>query len=119
MPAPEPEWRPDPTGRFPWRYWDGRSWTSAVAKNGVMSTDEMPPPPLEDSHSASMASPTSSGWEGWTRFFQFFQPSVRGRALHPLLAIGIIVLAVWLVLSFASAMKETSELKEYYDTLYD
>ena len=28
--APGPGWRPDPTGLFPARYWDGAAWTERV-----------------------------------------------------------------------------------------
>jgi hypothetical protein len=32
-------WKPDPTGRHPFRWWDGASWTDNVGANGVNSTD--------------------------------------------------------------------------------
>lgn len=32
-------WYPDPTGRFIHRYWDGRSWTEHVDRNGMRSRD--------------------------------------------------------------------------------
>ena len=28
----EPGWRPDPSGRYEWRYWDG-GWTNRVANS--------------------------------------------------------------------------------------
>lgn len=34
-----PGWRPDPTGRFEHRYWDGSRWTDNVANAGVASND--------------------------------------------------------------------------------
>jgi len=34
-----PAWRPDPTGRFQHRYWDGAQWTDHVSNAGVASTD--------------------------------------------------------------------------------
>jgi hypothetical protein len=38
--APQlPAWRPDPSGRYQYRWWDGRSFTNQVATNGVSSTD--------------------------------------------------------------------------------
>ena len=36
----EPGWRPDPSGRFDWRYWDG-GWTNRVA-NAERSAGPMP-----------------------------------------------------------------------------
>lgn len=32
-------WFPDPTGRYTQRYWDGRSWTEHVARNGMRGRD--------------------------------------------------------------------------------
>jgi hypothetical protein len=38
-PPGQPDWLPDPTGRFESRYWDGTSWTQAVMKGGQVDTD--------------------------------------------------------------------------------
>jgi hypothetical protein len=39
-PAVAPEsWQPDPTHRHELRYWDGQTWTSYVADQGVQGTD--------------------------------------------------------------------------------
>ncbi len=38
----EPNWYPDPTGRFEVRYHDGAQWTAHVATAGVAGTDPMP-----------------------------------------------------------------------------
>ncbi len=35
----EPSWRPDPSGRFEFRYWDGTSWTQSVSSGGRQETD--------------------------------------------------------------------------------
>jgi hypothetical protein len=40
----EASWRPDPTGRHQYRYWDGSGWTDAVADNGLQSTDTLDAP---------------------------------------------------------------------------
>ena len=40
----EPGWRPDPSGRFEWRYWDG-GWTNRVA-NSVPAEAGTPAPGL-------------------------------------------------------------------------
>ena len=32
-------WQPDPTGRYQYRYWDGRAWTDHVATDGQSGTD--------------------------------------------------------------------------------
>lgn len=32
-------WLPDPAGRFQQRFWDGRSWTTAVMTDGQVTTD--------------------------------------------------------------------------------
>ncbi|MCW2753911.1 MAG: zinc-ribbon protein [Marmoricola sp.] len=48
MTSPSPNWYPDPTGRFEYRYWDGTAWTEHVSRTGVASADPlMPPPPVE------------------------------------------------------------------------
>jgi hypothetical protein len=35
-------WRPDPLGRFDYRWWDGSDWTENVSKAGVVSVDALP-----------------------------------------------------------------------------
>jgi hypothetical protein len=40
----EPGWRPDPSGRYEWRYWDG-GWTNRVA-NSAQSTPALPAAPV-------------------------------------------------------------------------
>jgi LytR cell envelope-related transcriptional attenuator/uncharacterized protein DUF2510 len=35
---PEAQWAPDPTGRFDYRYWDGRQWTGHVKNGGPLPT---------------------------------------------------------------------------------
>lgn len=37
-------WRPDPTGRYEWRYWDG-GWTNRVASSRPASPQPAAPPP--------------------------------------------------------------------------
>jgi hypothetical protein len=37
--ASPPEWRPDPSGRHQFRWWNGREWTEQVATDGVVSTE--------------------------------------------------------------------------------
>jgi Protein of unknown function (DUF2510) len=37
-----PAWHPDPSGRFQFRWWDGREWTSHVAINGQVMVDTSP-----------------------------------------------------------------------------
>lgn len=39
---PDPEWRPDPSGRHELRYWDGAAWTVHVSDSSVTSTDPVP-----------------------------------------------------------------------------
>jgi len=41
--ATEAGWRPDPTGRYEWRYWDG-GWTNRVASSNPESTSREPAP---------------------------------------------------------------------------
>jgi hypothetical protein len=38
----EPGWRPDPSGRFEWRYWDG-GWTNRVANSAAATAAPAPP----------------------------------------------------------------------------
>ena len=40
----EPGWRPDPSGRFEWRYWDG-GWTNRVANSVPAPTGAPAPSP--------------------------------------------------------------------------
>ncbi|MGZ8706049.1 MAG: DUF2510 domain-containing protein [Gaiellaceae bacterium] len=37
------EWRPDPSGRHEYRYWDGATWSDSVADHGEPSIDPMAP----------------------------------------------------------------------------
>ncbi len=39
----EPGWRPDPSGRYEWRYWDG-GWTNRVANSGPAAALRSAPP---------------------------------------------------------------------------
>ncbi len=41
-PASPPAWHPDPGGRFHYRWWDGREWTSHVSVNGNVMIDTSP-----------------------------------------------------------------------------
>jgi hypothetical protein len=34
-----PQWAADPYGRYEYRFWNGRAWTSSVSTAGVQSTD--------------------------------------------------------------------------------
>ena len=46
LPAPEDEsadWKPDPSGRFKGRYWDGEAWTMRTMTDG---TEHRDPPTL-------------------------------------------------------------------------
>lgn len=36
-----PDWYPDPTRRFEYRYWDGARWTEHVSRAGARSTDQL------------------------------------------------------------------------------
>jgi hypothetical protein len=51
-PPGQPDWLPDPTGRFESRYWDGTSWTQAVMNGGEVDTD----PEVEPSGQGSVPS---------------------------------------------------------------
>jgi hypothetical protein len=39
----DPGWRPDPSGRYEWRYWDG-GWTNRVANSGTAAAPPAPVP---------------------------------------------------------------------------
>ena len=41
MSTPSPGWKPDPTGRHEYRYWDGQDWTDDVSDDGVTSVDAL------------------------------------------------------------------------------
>lgn len=34
-------WQRDPTGRYPFRYWDGQQWTDAVSTGAANGTDPL------------------------------------------------------------------------------
>ena len=60
MSMPEASWRPDPTGRHEYRYWDGTAWSEAVADQGVETMDplsEALPPPEPDAPDVAAAAP--------------------------------------------------------------
>jgi hypothetical protein len=60
----EPGWRPDPSGRFEWRYWDG-GWTNRVANSAPAAPAPpapvppapVPPARVTPAHSAEPAEP--------------------------------------------------------------
>mgnify|MGYP000935946234 CR=1 FL=1 len=37
----DPQWAPDPYGRFELRYWDGSAWTEHVHQRGVPGLDHL------------------------------------------------------------------------------
>ncbi len=39
---PAPAWHPDPTGRYPHRWWDGTRWTDDVSDGTTTSSDPVP-----------------------------------------------------------------------------
>jgi len=41
-PVSPPAWHPDPSGRFAYRWWDGRAWTSTVWSDGQVKEDTSP-----------------------------------------------------------------------------
>ncbi len=53
----EPGWRPDPSGRFEWRYWDG-GWTNRVANSAPVPTGTPPPSPAPAPAAAPVAPPS-------------------------------------------------------------
>lgn len=55
--ASEAEWKPDPFGRFEFRFHDGESWTEHVIEEGVQSTD----PPIPDAPSGAPAAASDVG----------------------------------------------------------
>jgi hypothetical protein len=73
--AKAPGWRPDPTGRFVGRFWNGTGWTEhVVSKERVTSTDPMPVPPADAPARPPAAVPrTGTGsrslrdWPRWAR----------------------------------------------------
>ena len=40
---PAGAWHPDPTGRYPHRWWDGTRWTDAVSDGTATLSDPLPP----------------------------------------------------------------------------
>ena len=53
----EPGWRPDPSGRYEWRYWDN-GWTNRVA-NSVRGKAPTPPQPEVPAPPASVVTPAA------------------------------------------------------------
>ena len=40
-PVTRPDWYPDPTGRFHWRYWTGNEWTEHVSRDQELFVDPL------------------------------------------------------------------------------
>ena len=40
-PVVPPDWYPDPTGRFHWRYWTGHEWTEHVSRDQELFVDPL------------------------------------------------------------------------------
>ena len=45
-------WRPDPSGRYEWRYWDG-GWTNRVANSAPPASSVLPPADTPSPHASS------------------------------------------------------------------
>ena len=43
-PVTPPDWYPDPTGRFDWRYWTGHGWTEHVSRDQELFVDPIDDP---------------------------------------------------------------------------
>ena len=56
-PPGQPDWLPDPAGRFESRYWDGTSWTQAVIRGGEVGTDPEAGPPAPGSGPSILPDP--------------------------------------------------------------
>ncbi|MGV0800292.1 AIM24 family protein, partial [Mycolicibacterium elephantis] len=70
MTAPNPgSWRPDPEGRFDYRWWDGQRWTDQVSHQGQVGRAPMggaPPSqaPSGPAQPGPAAAPVGHGFEG-------------------------------------------------------
>jgi hypothetical protein len=51
-----PGWRPDPSGRYEWRYWDG-GWTNRVANSARTDPPDSPSPDVSSSGASSTGAP--------------------------------------------------------------
>jgi uncharacterized membrane protein YhaH (DUF805 family) len=89
MSAPPPvpgSWHPDPSGRHHFRWWDGTRWTTHVATNGVIGTDDQPPAPpasivpvpTAPIHPQVAVPPAQPGWSQ-PYSPQAYRPTVPGR----------------------------------------
>jgi Protein of unknown function (DUF2510) len=58
-PPGQPNWLPDPTGRFESRYWDGTCWTQAVMRGGEVDTDPEAEPSVPDSGPSILPDPSA------------------------------------------------------------
>jgi hypothetical protein len=58
-PPGQPNWLPDPTGRFESRYWDGTSWTQAVMRGGEVDTNPQAEPSAQDSGPSILPDPAA------------------------------------------------------------
>lgn len=58
-------WHPDPAGRYPFRYWDGASWTQHVSVDGRVENDEAGlAMPQQDTSQTAQSAPNTGGWRG-------------------------------------------------------
>jgi uncharacterized membrane protein YhaH (DUF805 family) len=77
-------WYPDPSGRHQYRWWNGTSWTGAVADDGVTSNDPVPPvgPIVQQQAPPTLAAPSLGPFEAVRMVFHRYA-DFRGRASLP------------------------------------
>lgn len=64
QPNPAAEWRPDPTGRAQYRWWDGERWTDTVGTDGRRWTDPYTRPSAEPLPLPALPATTADGGGG-------------------------------------------------------
>ncbi|HUG83699.1 MAG TPA: AIM24 family protein [Euzebya sp.] len=69
------EWRPDPEGRFEYRWWDGAGWADQVAHQGQVGVvplggggpaeGDQPPQDAQQAHDAQQVQPVQPAQDAW------------------------------------------------------
>ena len=109
-----PGWYPDPSGRFEFRWFDGSSWTAAVSRGGVQSTDEfgagpaaparqgLPPMPAV----APVPRPGSSSIDA---LVEVIQPRRSNTAVLVGVGLGVLAVGAAAVLVFAAGGSDSEK----------
>jgi len=88
-------WHDDPTGRHPYRYWDGASWTSAVSDGVTSAVDPVSTvQPEASSNRAAAAAPQATSTQSATTAGQSKIAIAAAAVIAVTLAVFVIVIFI-------------------------